>query len=114
MSPSERWAGRVGVARTSPEVGAERSQLRCPQPDGSARRALPRSRLALSGRVLGDIGDPELVRALAGKPTVDDVTGERGLMRRSPALAPWQAGQIGAAYQQLDRPVTDRNAQPES
>jgi hypothetical protein len=70
--------------------------------------------LALAGGVLGDVGDPQLVRSMPGEVAVDQVGGKSGVVHRPATLPPpEEAGQSGPAHQQLHRTVPDRDAQPE-
>jgi hypothetical protein len=84
------------------------------QPDHPPGRAVQDHRaveLALAGGMLGDIGDPQLVRPAAGEGAVDQVGGDLvGL-----GMAPPCAGQADAAYQQRNAVVADHDpaAQPQ-
>lgn len=62
--------------------------------------------LALSGGVLGDVGDPELVRPGAGELALDAVAGDVVGLDLFPFPPPGQALQARAAHQQLDAELT--------
>ncbi len=63
--------------------------------------------LALPGWVLGDVGDPQLVRRLPPEGAVDQVAGDAVWLDPLPLWPSGHALDAGAAHQQLDRAVPD-------
>src|SRR6266576_1621535 len=68
--------------------------------------------LAFAGGVLGDVGDPQLVRAGAAEVTADQVGRGGQLLGPLTVRARGQAGQASPAHQQADCVVPDRDAVP--
>jgi hypothetical protein len=63
--------------------------------------------LPLAGRVLGDIGHPQLVGPLADEYAVDEVISRGGPRRAPPFPGSAAAGYAGALHQHRDRVVAD-------
>jgi hypothetical protein len=66
--------------------------------------------LALSCRVLGDVGDPQAVGFVAPEPAFHEVTGRRDVRDPPEARTSRHAGGPGSAHEQLDRTPTDEKA----
>jgi hypothetical protein len=62
--------------------------------------------------VLGDVGDPQLVHALAAEPSVDEVGGQQVRAGSAPLRGTGGALEVGAGHQQLHGAVTDDEAAP--
>ncbi len=83
-------------------------------PSGStAIGATPEKAASVKRRVLGDVGHPELVAALAAKGTVDEVLSRRQAGRAAPLAGAVTASDPGALHQHRDRIVADPDPAPE-
>jgi hypothetical protein len=60
--------------------------------------------------VLGDVGDPQLVRRWAGEVAIDEIHRGRGVVTRAGPSMIRQALDPGAAHEQRDRAVPDDDA----
>ena len=70
--------------------------------------------LALPGRVLGDVSDPQLVRAVAVEGPLDEVGGDVVWPDPFPLPSPAHASEAGSAHHQLDLVMADLDASAQS
>jgi hypothetical protein len=113
VAPPDRHLQRV-----DDELGAEMISDRVA--DHPSRPYVEHDRaihLATVGRMLGDVGDPELVRSIDGKGTIDEIIVRLGLWitsRTASRSTPIHARDTGEAHQPCDALAADADAGTEA